>query len=64
MPWFHGKISRELAESLLSPRVSGLYLIRESTNFPGDYTLCVVYDLIPPYHLYVADSATGPTTFR
>lgn len=42
MPWFHGKISRELAEELLQPRTDGLYLIRESTNYPGDYTLCVV----------------------
>jgi c-src tyrosine kinase len=41
MPWFHGKISRELAEELLTPRTDGLYLIRESTNYPGDYTLCV-----------------------
>lgn len=41
MPWFHGKISRELAEELLTPRKDGQYLIRESTNYPGDYTLCV-----------------------
>jgi len=44
MPWFHGKISRELAEELLSPRKDGKYLIRESTNFPGDYTLCVCFE--------------------
>jgi len=43
MPWFHGKIDRDLAESLLMPREDGLYLVRESTNFPGDYTLCVAY---------------------
>lgn len=43
MPWFHGKISREDAESLLNPREDGLFLVRESTNFPGDYTLCVCY---------------------
>lgn len=43
MPWFHGKIDRELAESLLMPREDGMYLVRESTNFPGDYTLCVAY---------------------
>ena len=41
--WFHGKISREEAESLLQPRCDGLFLVRESTNFPGDYTLCVCY---------------------
>ncbi|XP_071447294.1 tyrosine-protein kinase CSK [Hetaerina americana] len=43
MPWFHGKISRERAEQLLSPKEDGLFLVRESTNFPGDYTLCVCY---------------------
>ncbi|XP_075923769.1 tyrosine-protein kinase CSK-like isoform X2 [Petromyzon marinus] len=41
MPWFHGKISREEAEQLLMPRSDGLFLVRESTNYPGDYTLCV-----------------------
>jgi len=43
MPWFHGKISRERAEDLLQPREDGLFLVRESTNFPGDYTLCVCW---------------------
>jgi len=43
MPWFHGKISRDQAENLLQPREDGLFLVRESTNFPGDYTLCVCY---------------------
>lgn len=41
--WFHGKISRDEAEQLLSPKADGLFLVRESTNFPGDYTLCVCY---------------------
>ena len=43
MPWFHGKISRDKAEDLLLPREDGLFLVRESTNFPGDYTLCVCF---------------------
>ena len=41
--WFHGKISRDRAEQLLSPKEDGLFLVRESTNFPGDYTLCVCF---------------------
>ncbi|KAI6652242.1 epidermal growth factor receptor isoform X1 [Oopsacas minuta] len=44
MPWFHGKITREVAESLLNPISDGLFLVRESTNYPGDYTLCVAFD--------------------
>ncbi|XP_013778262.1 tyrosine-protein kinase CSK-like [Limulus polyphemus] len=43
MPWFHGKITREKAEDLLRAGDDGLFLVRESTNFPGDYTLCVCY---------------------
>lgn len=43
MPWFHGSITRDEAEHLLQPREDGLFLVRESTNFPGDYTLCVCY---------------------
>lgn len=39
----HGKISRDEAERLLNPRTDGLFLVRESTNFPGDCTLCVCF---------------------
>jgi c-src tyrosine kinase len=28
---------------LLQPREEGLFLVRESTNYPGDYTLCVCF---------------------
>ena len=44
MTWFHGKISREVAEKILTPRTDGLFLVRESTNFPGDFTLCVCFE--------------------
>ncbi|XP_014665595.1 PREDICTED: tyrosine-protein kinase CSK-like [Priapulus caudatus] len=44
MIWFHGKITRDRAEQVLHPRVNGLFLVRESTNYPGDYTLCVVHE--------------------
>ncbi|XP_038074013.1 tyrosine-protein kinase CSK-like [Patiria miniata] len=43
-PWFHGKITREEAEQLLEPWVTGSFLVRESTHYPGDYTLCVCTD--------------------
>eukprot|EP00794_Sanderia_malayensis_P009658 gene9658-10646_t len=41
MPWFFGKIARDQAEELLAGGEPGLFLVRESTNFPGDYTLSV-----------------------
>ncbi|CAH1796828.1 unnamed protein product [Owenia fusiformis] len=52
MPWFHGKIPRDKAEELLQPRSDGLFLVRESTNYPGDYTLCVCFgDKVEHYHI-------------
>ena len=39
--WFHGKIDRTKSDELLNPRKDGLFLVRESKNFPGDYTLSV-----------------------
>ncbi|KAK3701790.1 hypothetical protein QZH41_009800 [Actinostola sp. cb2023] len=44
MPWFHGRIDREKAEELLRPRSDGLFLVRESRNFQGDYTLSVCFE--------------------
>lgn len=47
--WFHGRITREQAEDLLKPKESnmpfekGLFLVRESHNYQGDYTLSVWY---------------------
>lgn len=41
--WFHGKITREKAEELLKPYEEGLFLVRESHNYQGDYTLSVWY---------------------
>ncbi|XP_019854021.1 PREDICTED: uncharacterized protein LOC100636288 isoform X1 [Amphimedon queenslandica] len=43
MPWFHGKMSRQEAENVLNPTKDGLFLVRESSFFAGDYILCVCY---------------------
>eukprot|EP01137_Pigoraptor_chileana_P023681 Opistho-2@90386 len=45
--WFHGRITREAAEALLiggSRHGDGHFLVHESTNFAGDYTLCVSFE--------------------
>jgi len=47
MPWFFGKITREQAEDLLRDEPVGSFLVRESTNFPGDFTLSVCSPLPP-----------------
>lgn len=57
MPWFHGKITRQQAEDLLMPREDGLFLARESVNFPGDYTLCVSWEgKVEHYRIIVRDN--------
>ena len=57
--YFHGKITRDEAERLLKPTESkdGLFLVRESTNFPGDYTLCVCFQSkVEHYRVIVRDN--------
>lgn len=41
--WFHGKIKREKSEELLDVKEDGLFLVRESVNYPGDFTLSVCH---------------------
>lgn len=39
-------MTREEAEKKLDVTKDGHFLVRESNNFPGDYTLCVRYVVI------------------
>uniref|UniRef100_A0A5S6QA73 Tyrosine-protein kinase n=1 Tax=Trichuris muris TaxID=70415 RepID=A0A5S6QA73_TRIMR len=41
--WFHGSISRDETNRRLTDQPDGTFLIRESTNYPGDYTLCIAF---------------------
>ncbi|KAK0422342.1 hypothetical protein QR680_007514 [Steinernema hermaphroditum] len=53
MPWFHGNITREQTEKLLRGKTDGTFLIRESTNFPGDFTLCMAFNgKVEHYRIY------------
>jgi c-src tyrosine kinase len=50
--WFHGNLTREQAEFLLKDRPEGSYLMRESTHYPGDFTLCLKSDCkVENYHI-------------
>ncbi|KAI0214329.1 Tyrosine-protein kinase CSK [Lamellibrachia satsuma] len=54
MPWFHGRLQRGEAEQLLQSHEDGLFLVRESNNFPGDYTLCVCANgKVEHYHIVI-----------
>ncbi|MFH4978153.1 hypothetical protein AB6A40_004862 [Gnathostoma spinigerum] len=53
MPWFHGNITRDRTEKLLFSKPDGTFLVRESTNFPGDFTLCMAYNgKVEHYRIY------------
>lgn len=52
MPWFHVNLTREQAEFLLKDLPEGHYLVRESTHYPGDYTLCLKSESkVENYHI-------------
>ncbi|KAK5969516.1 hypothetical protein GCK32_005533 [Trichostrongylus colubriformis] len=53
MPWFHSNVTREATERMLHQRADGTFLIRDSTNFPGDYTLSMAYrGKVEHYRIY------------
>ena len=56
--WYHGKISRNRAEYLLSSGINGSFLIRESESSPGQYSLSVRYEG-RVYHYRVNNDADG-----
>ncbi|XP_022793007.1 uncharacterized protein LOC111332016 [Stylophora pistillata] len=42
--WFHGKISCDQAEQIMSSAIGGQFLIKESLHYPGDYVIFVRID--------------------
>ena len=39
--WYHGWIKKSRVDELLAGHMDGLFLVKNSTDFPGDLTLCV-----------------------
>lgn len=57
MPWYHGNLTREQAEFLLKDTVEGSYLMRESTHYPGDFTLCLKSESkVENYHIKLVNN--------
>ncbi|KAL3091375.1 hypothetical protein niasHS_007168 [Heterodera schachtii] len=55
-PWFYGSLSREKTEKCLQSCADGTFLIRNSTNYPGDFTLCVSCNLrVEHYRIYLVN---------
>ena len=41
----------------MNPPEDGLFLVRESANYPGDYTLCVAFERkVEHYHISKKDN--------
>jgi abelson tyrosine-protein kinase 1 len=53
--WYHGRISRNAAEYLLSSGINGSFLVRESESSPGQLSISLRYDG-RVYHYRVSSS--------
>jgi len=53
--WYHGQISRNAAEYLLSSGINGSFLVRESESSPGQLSISLRYDG-RVYHYRVSQS--------
>ena len=42
--WYHGPVSRNAAEYLLSSGINGSFLVRESESSPGQMSISLRYD--------------------
>ena len=58
--WYHGPISRNAAEYLLSSGINGSFLVRESESSPGQRSISLRYEgRVYHYRIQQADDAEG-----
>lgn len=56
--WYHGPISRNAAEYLLSSGINGSFLVRESESSPGQRSISLRYEG-RVYHYRINEDAEG-----
>lgn len=59
--WYHGQISRNASEYLLSSGINGSFLVRESESSPGQRSISVRFEG-RVYHYRISDDADGKVT--
>ena len=56
--WYHGPISRNAAEYLLSSGINGSFLVRESESSPGQRSISLRYEG-RVYHYRISEDSEG-----
>ena len=56
--WYHGQISRNASEYLLSSGINGSFLVRESESSPGQRSISVRFEG-RVYHYRISDDSDG-----
>lgn len=59
--WYHGPISRNAAEYLLSSGINGSFLVRESESSPGQRSISLRYEG-RVYHYRINEDSDGKVT--
>ena len=60
--WYHGQISRNASEYLLSSGINGSFLVRESESSPGQRSISVRYEG-RVYHYRITEDSDGKVCF-
>ena len=61
--WYHGPISRNAAEYLLSSGINGSFLVRESESSPGQRSISLRYEG-RVYHYRINEDTEGKVSVR
>ncbi len=60
--WYHGPVSRNAAEYLLSSGINGSFLVRESESSPGQMSISLRYEG-RVYHYRISEDSDGKVLY-